>query len=119
MRRTSAALLALAIAGSTLFPGWVEARGAGSSSSGVRSSSSHSSLIRCSSCPRDSKGRIERSQEAVHEFKRTHPKLAGCDKCEVDHVVPLSKRGPDTPANLQWLPHDVHREKTKLELYGK
>ena len=37
----------------------------------------------------------------------------------MDHIVPLSKGGPDTPANMQWLPQDVHREKTKQDLYGK
>ena len=42
-----------------------------------------------------------------------------CNQCQVNHIIPLSKGGPDTPANMQWLPRDVHREKTKQDLYGK
>jgi 5-methylcytosine-specific restriction endonuclease McrA len=54
----------------------------------------------------------------VDEFNRTHPRPPGGNHCEVDHIVPLSKGGPDTPANMQWLPRNVHREKTKQDLYG-
>ena len=37
-------------------------------------SSSNTSRTKCPTCERDSHGRILRSEEAVTEFKRTHPK---------------------------------------------
>jgi len=73
-----------------------------SSGSGHRSAvgRNHSS-IKCTSCPRDSHGKIKRDPNAVSEFKRTHPKRPGCHKCEVNHIVPLSKGGRDEPSNMQ------------------
>ncbi len=117
-KRIAAVALALTLAVSLALPWSAGARGGGRSSGSSHSSGSHSS-IGCLSCSRHTHGRIQRSREAVDEFKRTHPKPPGCDHCEVDHIVPLSKGGRDDPSNMQWLPHDVHREKTKQDLYGK
>jgi 5-methylcytosine-specific restriction endonuclease McrA len=73
---------------------------------------------RCTDCPRDPHGRIERSREAVREFKRTTPRPPDCVRCEIDHVVPLSKGGKDAPENMQWLPRREHQDKTRRDLRG-
>jgi len=78
--------------------------------------SSSRSSIKCESCPRDNRGKIKRDPSAKSEFKRTNPKPPGCDRCEVDHIVPLSKGGRDDPSNMQWLPKAQHQDKTKREL---
>jgi 5-methylcytosine-specific restriction endonuclease McrA len=115
MRRTvSRIALALFLLASLLLPGPADARGKGGSSVGPHRP--HSS-IRCESCPRDRHGHIQRSREAVEKFKHANPKPAGCDRCEVDHIVPLSKGGADTPSSMQWLPRDQHIDKTKRDLH--
>jgi len=77
--------------------------------------SSHTSIT-CASCLRDSHGKIKRDPNAVSEFTRTHPKPPGCNKCEVDHIVPPSKGRRDDPSNMQWLPKAQHQDKTKRDL---
>ena len=99
----------------------VLARGGGHSSystgGSLRSITPHSrSSIKCESCPRDSHGRIQRNPKAAEDFKRTHPKPPGCARCEVDHIVPLSKGGLDDPNNMQWLPKEQHKDKTRRDL---
>jgi hypothetical protein len=78
--------------------------------------SSSRSPIKCESCPCDSHGKIKRNPNAVSEFKRTHPEPPGCNTCEVDHTVPLSKEGRDEPSNMQWLPKAQHVEQTRQDL---
>jgi hypothetical protein len=70
---------------------------------------------KCLSCSRDTSGRIARDGGAVREFKRVNPKPPGCHRCEVDHIVPLHRGGADHPSNMQWLPRDVHQDKTRRE----
>jgi hypothetical protein len=65
---------------------------------------------------RDSQGKIRRDPNAVSAFKRANPKPPGCDRYEVDHIVPLSKGRRDEPSNTQWLPMAQHQDKTKREL---
>jgi len=49
-------------------------------------------------------------------------KSRGYDKTppgqEVDHVIPLSKGGADEPYNMQLLPKEAHKQKTKMEQSG-
>jgi hypothetical protein len=79
---------------------------------------SHSSGRRstyCTSCARDSHGRIARSSAAKREFERTHPKPPGCDHCVVDHIVPLKRGGADSPSNMQWQSRAEAKAKDKTE----
>ena len=126
-RHRTALVSTLALGLLFFLPFDVPARGSGLSSGYTpRSSSSTSSHrsalssvrsgIKCESCPRDNRGKIKRDPNAKSEFKRTNPKPAGCDRCEVDHVVPLSKGGRDDPSNMQWLPREQHQDKTRRDL---
>ena len=78
--------------------------------------SSGRSEIKCESCPRDNRDKIKRDPKAKSHFKRTNPRPPGCDRCEVDHIVPLSKGGQDHPSNMQWLPREQHRDKMRRDL---
>ncbi|AFU47320.1 hypothetical protein C380_18130 [Acidovorax sp. KKS102] len=66
--------------------------------------------------------RIPRSSAAVAEFKRQNAcpinsaTRGPCPGYEVDHIVPLCAGGLDTPANMQWLTRQAHREKTKVDV---
>jgi hypothetical protein len=46
------------------------------------------SRSKCVTCPRNSPGKIKRDRNAVSECKWAHPKPPGCNKCEVDRIVP-------------------------------
>jgi hypothetical protein len=62
----------------------------------------------CTSCARDSRGRIKRSPEAVRAFRSTHPcpstgsTRRGCPGYVVDHTKALKHGGSDTPDNMEW-----------------
>ena len=126
-RHRTALATTLALGLLIFLPFDVPARGTGRSSGYTpRSSSSASSHrsalssgrsgIKCESCPRDNRGKIKRDPNAKSEFKRTNPRPPGCDRCEVDHIVPLSKGGQDQPSNMQWLSREQHRDKTRRDL---
>ncbi len=76
---------------------------------------------RCVGCRRDARGRIRRSPKARADFKKTHPcpatgKTSGpCPGYVIDHIVPLKRGGPDTPANMQWQTKAAAKAKDRVE----
>ena len=79
------------------------------------------STPKCTSCARDSKGRIARSATARHAFQKSHPcpstgKTSGaCKGYVIDHVVPLKRGGADSPGNMQWQTTAAAKAKDKIE----
>ena len=72
---------------------------------GTASHSSHSSSTTsraCTTCARDSNGRIIRSAAAKNEFMRHTGYPNGRHGYVVDHILPLECGGADTSANMQW-----------------
>jgi hypothetical protein len=67
---------------------------------------------------RDSHGRIKRSQSAKHQFMKQTGYPHGRPGYVVDHVVPLSKGGADSPGNMQWQTKEEARAKDKWERGG-
>jgi hypothetical protein len=65
---------------------------------------------------RDSQGHIKRSSSAKREFLKSNGYNKVPEGYEVDHIVPLYKGGADDPSNMQLLPKDVHKEKTRMDL---
>jgi Domain of unknown function (DUF4124) len=55
--------------------------------------------------------KAKRSAKAKREFQASNP----CPRN--DHIKPLCAGGADTPANMQWLTLEKHREKTRLDLF--
>ena len=70
---------------------------------------------------RDSHGRIKRSPHVRAEFEREHPcpvtgaASGSCPGYVIDHVIPLSCDGPDSPYNMQWQTVEAAREKDRWE----
>ncbi|MDD2367046.1 MAG: HNH endonuclease signature motif containing protein [Desulfuromonadaceae bacterium] len=60
-------------------------------------------------------GKIYRDYAAVRDFKRTHPKPNDGRAYDIDHIIPLSKGGPDKPSNMQWMGVEEHRRKSSSE----
>lgn len=71
--------------------------------------------------PRDRHGHIARSGAAKLEFRKHHPCPAtgltrgACPGYVIDHIVPLKRCGPDTPANMQWQTIEDARQKDRWE----
>ena len=94
------------------------------SSAGSRSpriSSGRTNSSKCSSCSRNSTGRISRNPAAKRSFERTNPcpstgrTSGGCPGYLVDHVTPLKRGGADTPSNMQWQTKEAAKEKDRVE----
>ena len=75
----------------------------------------------CGSVVRDTDGTTLRSVKVLNAFKKAHPcpangKDAGaCPGWAMDHVIPLDCGGCDEINNLQWLPTEQWRMKSKWE----
>lgn len=80
-----------------------------------------STSTKCSFCPRDSAGRIERSSKAKSSFQKSNPcpstgrKSGGCPGYVVDHVTPLKRGGADAPSNMQWQSEEAAKMKDRTE----
>ena len=87
-------------------------------SPGTRSSSGST---RCSSCSRNSAGRIARSPQAKREFQRSNPcpstghTSGACPGYVVDHVMPLKRGGADAPSNMEWQTTEAAKAKDRTE----
>ncbi|HXB73446.1 MAG TPA: HNH endonuclease signature motif containing protein [Candidatus Acidoferrales bacterium] len=79
---------------------------------------------KCTSCIRDSKGRIARAASARRKFQHAHPCPAtgsatgACYGYVIDHVKPLACGGADSPSNMQWQTNAAAKAKDKLERRG-
>jgi hypothetical protein len=124
----------LVIAAGLLSPATVLARGGGGGGGHGGSHSGHSSSHYSSSykagghrstyaiaAPRDSHGKIARSQQAKSEFKHQHPcpstgrSSGACPGYVIDHVQPLKRGGADAPSNMQWQTKEAAKAKDKTE----
>lgn len=71
--------------------------------------------------PRDAGGKIARSPQAKHEFKKAHPcpstgrSSGSCPGYVIDHVTPLKRGGADAPSNMQWQTKEAARQKDRWE----
>jgi hypothetical protein len=80
-----------------------------------------SPATKCTSCARDSRGRIQRSTTAKKSFTASHPCPAtgktygACKGYVIDHVVPLKRGGADAPSNMQWQTTAAAKAKDKIE----
>lgn len=66
--------------------------------------------------PRDSHGKIKRSETAKDEFKKETGYPHGRPGYVVDHITPLARGGADSPGNMQWQTKEEARAKDKVEL---
>ena len=59
--------------------------------------------------------KVKRSSSAKHEFLKSKGLKKIPKGYEIDHIIPLSKGGQDTPSNMQLIPKEVHKQKTASE----
>lgn len=74
----------------------------------------------CGPPPRDAQGRIIRDPAVAREFERLYPRPKDGRRWFKDHPLPMACGGCDSVANMQWLPEELWREKSKWErkVYG-
>jgi hypothetical protein len=112
--------LAALIAAVALAPAPSEAKGS-SGHSGSHSPGHSGSHAKAAGVPRDSHGKIKRSEKTKHHFKKSHPcpstgKSSGsCPGYTIDHITPLKRGGADAPHNLQWQTKAAAKRKDKWE----
>jgi hypothetical protein len=91
----------------------------GTSGGHKNSTSSHrKSSSRCTTCPRDSHGKIKRSPEARQQFMKHTGYPHGRKGYVIDHIVPLACGGTDSPSNMQWQTKAAAKAKDKSERNG-
>ena len=71
-----------------------------------------------STAPRDSHGRIRRSQTARRDFMRATGYPRGRPGYVIDHRVALACGGADAPSNMQWQSAAAAKEKDRTERIG-
>jgi len=69
----------------------------------------------CSTCPRDSKGKIKRSEAAKRAFEKQTGYPHGRPGYVIDHIKPLKEGGADDPSNMQWQTKTDAKAKDKIE----
>jgi hypothetical protein len=74
----------------------------------------------CGTPQRDAEGRIVRNTAVLRAFELMWPRPKDGRTWIRDHVIPLACGGCDSIDNLQWLPVEAWREKSKWErkVYG-
>jgi hypothetical protein len=88
---------------------------------GSHTGSTRASSTRCSTCERNTSGRIKRSTAERDAFGKHNPcpstgRTSGsCSGYVIDHVQPLKRGGADTPSNMQWQTKADAKAKDKLE----
>lgn len=94
------------------------------STHGLSASAPTRHTSRCTSCARNSAGRIDRSGTSRARFEREHPcpstgKRSGpCTGHIIDHVKPLACGGADQPSNMQWQTASAAKAKDRVERKG-
>jgi hypothetical protein len=103
-------------------PHYRAAPGSGAGASGAKppatpstNSATGSSGKGCQTCPRDSKGRIIRSEAAKKEFMKETGYPHGRPGYVVDHIIPLECGGADDPSNMQWQTAADAKDKDRTE----
>lgn len=86
--------------------------------SSSHATSTHRSTSYCSTCTRDSLGRIRRSEEAKLEFERETGFPHGRRGYVIDHIRPLACGGADAPSNMQWQTSAEAKAKDSIERKG-
>jgi len=59
--------------------------------------------------------KVKRSETAKEQFLKSKGLKKVPQGYQIDHLVPLSKGGADSPENMQLLPTAVHKQKTASE----
>jgi hypothetical protein len=94
----------------------VPARRASSGTTHKSTKPRESTPSRYATAPRDSHGRVKRSEAAKAHFMRQTGYPNGRPGYVVDHIKPLACGGADAPSNMQW--QTIVEAKDKVERVG-
>jgi hypothetical protein len=118
-----AALLALTLVGASFGKGssgvHYGSHSSSLSSTHSNSLSEHHNKNYAEGVPRDSHGRIERSEKAKDDFKHSHPcpstgKSSGsCPGYAIDHVIPLKRGAPTIPRTCSARQRPTRKRRTR------
>ena len=65
------------------------------------------------------KPKVQRSSKSRQDFLTSKGYSKVPNGYHVDHIIPLSKGGSDTPSNMQLISKEQHKQKTSLERKSK